>query len=538
MGMFFPIVRNDDPALYATIAKNIANSNDFIDLISEHYAWLDKPHLPFWLTALSFQLFGISGFSYILPGFIFYLCGLIYTYRLTLYIYQQENLALLACLLYVTTLHLMISLIDLRAETYMLGEIMPASYYFLIFYDHPKKWSMMIKGAIFSAFALMTKGIFSLITISSGLISLWIYKKEWHNFIQLRYYGALILCFIFTLPELIALYLQFDLHPELSLFNQTHVSGIKWFFIDSQWGRFLNNGPIASHHGNILFFMHSFLWSALPWSFIFISAIYQTIKNWPKIDNNNRNKYFYLWGSFFPTFIVFSLSKFQLDYYINIILPFVAIIGAVYIYHADLSNCFTKKIFIIQKYLTITIMILGLILAWWLLFYKVLVIIFLLTIFVIIVVYLLIYIDLKVAVIGYGLSALNLIFIILILINAWIYIPYDPGYQIALYLNAQKKLKVYDFNAELLPLELYSKNYYQKIYYNEHSNGILDACKQNSYIVSTEQFLPLINKYCSSTKIIWRFSGAMIDKVMRGALLHSTIQTTNYIVLKNNVSHI
>ena len=56
--------------------------------------------------------------------------------------------------------------------------------------------------------------------------------------------GHLVLLILFINPELICLYIQFDLHPEKILFGHTHVSGIRFFFWDSQFGRFLNTGPI------------------------------------------------------------------------------------------------------------------------------------------------------------------------------------------------------------------------------------------------------------------------------------------------------
>jgi hypothetical protein len=44
-----------DGALYATIAKTIARSGDFINLYVDGKDWLDKPHFPFWMAALSFR---------------------------------------------------------------------------------------------------------------------------------------------------------------------------------------------------------------------------------------------------------------------------------------------------------------------------------------------------------------------------------------------------------------------------------------------------------------------------------------------------
>src|SRR5262245_4832215 len=66
-GLLLPILEPDG-ALYALIAKNIAITGDYINLKVEGNDWLDKPHLPFWITAISFKLFGINSFAYKFPG--------------------------------------------------------------------------------------------------------------------------------------------------------------------------------------------------------------------------------------------------------------------------------------------------------------------------------------------------------------------------------------------------------------------------------------------------------------------------------------
>ena len=132
VGMFFPSVSSMFTPYYGSIAKHIVVTNNWTDLVLSGHDWLDKPHLPFWLTALSYKVFGINAFAYILPGFIFNLIGVYYTYRLARLWYSKE-VGILAALFTVTALHIMLSSIDVRAEAYLLGEIMPACYYWLKF---------------------------------------------------------------------------------------------------------------------------------------------------------------------------------------------------------------------------------------------------------------------------------------------------------------------------------------------------------------------------------------------------------------------
>ena len=56
----FPPILEPDGALYANITKVMAQSGDFVNLYAVGTDWLDKPHFPFWVTAVSFRIFGIN----------------------------------------------------------------------------------------------------------------------------------------------------------------------------------------------------------------------------------------------------------------------------------------------------------------------------------------------------------------------------------------------------------------------------------------------------------------------------------------------
>jgi hypothetical protein len=179
--------------------------------------------------------------------------------------------------------------------------------------------------------AVMTKGVFTLITITSGLVCMWLYQKQWHKLWSGKWLLALTLSLLFTAPEVIALYLQFDSHPEKILFGHSHVSGIKFFFWDSQFGRFFNTGPIQNREGNPWYFVHVFLWAFLPWVVVFVAAMISGIRHFASVSAINRSSFVFLCGTFFITFTLFSATSFQLDYYTVILFPFAAIVCANYL---------------------------------------------------------------------------------------------------------------------------------------------------------------------------------------------------------------
>ena len=333
--MFSPVINSGDAITYAALSQHIVLSHDWARLVLDGHDWLDKPHLPFWITALFFKLGGISAFTYILPGFIFHLIGAYYTYRVARLLYGKQT-ATLAVLIYVSIFNLMDASIEVKAETYLVGQIMPACYYWLR-YDARFRVKYLLLGALFTAMAIMTKGIFTLFTISSGLVCIWLYQKQWTKPFSIKWLAALILSLLFVAPELVALYLQFNQHAG-STGMERPISSFKFFFWDSQFGRFFNTGPIQNRNGHPLYFVPVFLWAFLPWTPIFFAAAHAQFKTFGRAVSAERAAFIFLGSAFCLTFLMFSASRFQFDYYIDIIFPFAAILCAHFLITADISR--------------------------------------------------------------------------------------------------------------------------------------------------------------------------------------------------------
>lgn len=317
-GLFGNIL-NYDSALYAVISKSFSDTNNYLDIYVNNLDWLDKPHFPFWLCALSIEVFGATNFAYKLPSFLLFLVGLWYTYQLSAKLYGVET-AKIACLLLGASLHIIISNNDTRAEAILLGLVMGAVYYMFLL---TTKYSFknLVLGALFSAFAIMTKGIFVLIIVYSALYLHFIATNNFKSILQWRWLLLFGLTVLFIIPELYAVFRQFDLHPEKIIFGRNQVSGVQFFLWDSQFGRFFNNGPIKGK-GDLLFFMHTLLWAFAPWAILAFYVLYQQTKK--LIQGNKRSEYVTYFG-FLIMFIVFSVSKFQLSHYTNILFPFLCI---------------------------------------------------------------------------------------------------------------------------------------------------------------------------------------------------------------------
>lgn len=322
--MLSPVINGGDSITYAALSQYIALNNDWANLVLDGQDWLDKPHMPFWITALFFEIGGVGTFTYILPGFLFHLIGGYYTWRIARLFYDRDT-AWLSLLVYVSAFHLMDSSIEVKAETYLTGFIMGACYYWLR-YDAQARLKYLLLGALFSAAAVMTKGVFTLITIFSGLVCLWLYHRQWRRLWSGKWLLAYVLSLLFTAPEVVALYLQFDAHPEKTMFGQTNVSGIRFFLWDSQFGRFFNTGPIRNTNGHPFYFVLVFLWAFLPWVAVFVAAMVAGVRRFGVKSAVENSGFVFLCGAFFVTFALFSATSFQLDHYTVILFPFAAIL--------------------------------------------------------------------------------------------------------------------------------------------------------------------------------------------------------------------
>lgn len=353
-GLFVPVM-GPDGALYASIAKNMAQHNNFTDLFVQGQDWLDKPHFPFWITAIFFKIFGITTWAYKLPGVLFVLLAAYYTYRFAKELYHKE-IALWAVLILLTAQHIIICTMDVRAEPYLTGLIMASVYYF--YKSLGKRWFLpLLFASFFAACAVMTKGVFALIPIGGAIAGELLIKKHWKMVFNFRWLLALLFIAVMITPELYTLYLQFDLHPEKTVFGHQHVSGIRFFFWDSQFGRFFNNGPIKKNSGDPTFFLHTILWAYLPWSLVFYAAVYQFFRKYFK--QPKQAEWYCMAGSLL-TLLIFSVSKFQLPFYIVIVFPFFSILCAQYLW--SLQSEKTLKVIKIVEVVIATAMVLVVIL--------------------------------------------------------------------------------------------------------------------------------------------------------------------------------
>lgn len=350
-GLFVTIL-GPDGALYASISKNMVLRSDYLQLFGEGREWLDKPHFPFWVTAFFFRCFGFTTWAYKLPALLFLYVGAVYTYLFAKRLYNRDT-ALWAVLILLTAEHIVISNNDVRAEPYLTGLIIGSVYHFYRSMTE-KSFVQLVLASLLAACAVMTKGMMALVPVGGAIAGELLIKRRWKDLFHVRWLMAALLILVFITPELYSLYYQFDAHPEKLVFGRTGVSGIRFFFWDSQFGRFFNTGPIRGK-GDPFFFLHTTLWAFLPWSLLLVAALAGFIRRGRRAPQ--QVEWYCISGSML-LFLLFSASKFQLPHYLNPIFPFFAILTAQYVLGIE-RPAVMRRIRLVQA-LIIVLLVIGL----------------------------------------------------------------------------------------------------------------------------------------------------------------------------------
>lgn len=323
-----PDIMEPDAAVYAEVSMEMHDSGDFLSIHHKQKDWLDKPHFPFWMSAISYRIFGVNTIAYKLPAVFFVLLGAWYTYLFGVRFYSRMH-GFIAALLLLTAEHIIISNQDVRAEPFMTGLLIMALYHLARFVSlkPPKEasgWPHLVFGAFALACLMMTKGLFTVIPVAAGVGLTLLYGKHWQRLLDWRWLVLLVLVTLFLFPALLGYYQQFDLHPEKEIFGRHGVSGVEFFLWASQWGRFTNTGPIKGS-GDVTFFIHTMLWAFLPWAF---AAFYALFVRTRQLVRRTAVPETFSYFGFITLFIIFSLSKFQLSFYLNPLFPLLSIITA------------------------------------------------------------------------------------------------------------------------------------------------------------------------------------------------------------------
>ncbi len=328
-----------DAAQYAEMSWEMLTTHSYLQLHNLGRDYLDKPPLLFWLSSLSFSVFGIGNFTYKLPSLLFAALAVFSTYRFAR-LYYDEKVARLSALMLATTQAVFLITNDVRTDTLLMGAVMFSIWQWAAFTEHPK-WKHVVWGSIGLGLALLAKGPIGLIATVAAIGPHVLWKRKLKVFFDIRILTVFILVALLLLPMCIGLYRQFG------------VEGLKFYFWTQSFGRITGESE-WNNHPDTFFLVHTTAWAILPWTLFFfwgwLKGIYDLIKmrfvSWSRIE-------FITLSGFTLVLIALSLSKYQLPHYIFVVLPLACVIAAKSFDELPQVGKIWKTVFILHALLVI-----------------------------------------------------------------------------------------------------------------------------------------------------------------------------------------
>jgi 4-amino-4-deoxy-L-arabinose transferase-like glycosyltransferase len=325
LGLFIRLMEID-ACEYALISREMFETGSYLVVKLWHAHYLDKPPLLFWLSSLSFRAFGISDLAYRLPSLLFTILGIFSTFRLGRLLYNQKigtyaALILATCQAYFLFNH------DVRADTILAGATI-FSIWQLAEYLKTNKATNFILAFLGISAAMLTKGPIGIMVPILAFGTHFVFKKDWKNLFKWQWLVGIGIVLIILIPMLWGLYQHASEYPNNPLYQKDKFYGLKFYFWIQSFGRITGQSVWRNNH-DPFFFVHSFLWSFLPWSIFAFAGISKGLYRFfiRKNHSGAALELITLGGVVLP-FIAFSFSKYVLPHYIFVFYPLAAIIAA------------------------------------------------------------------------------------------------------------------------------------------------------------------------------------------------------------------
>ena len=395
-----------DASQYASIAKEMLQSGNFLQIWDRGVPYLDKPPLLFWLTATSYKLFSVCPLAAKLPALVGWCVGVWATFRFA-QLYYDTATARLAALILATTQAAFLMTNDVRTDT-LLTATVACAIYFLAAATHEnaiKKQQIWHYFFGFSAVAcaMLAKGPIGALVPAMAFGGHWLLQKQWHSIFKWQWIVGVFVILLWLAPMTYGLYTQYDLHPAQIVNGKTGVSGVRFFYWTQSFGR-ITGESVWKNDTDALFLVHSSLWAFLPWAFVMFwafgercVALFFVLKSYfiiktektqtEKSPTEKPNEWISFFGFLLPL-IALSLSQYKLPHYIFVTYPMAAVFTAVYIQDI-LENSKAEKTWRIIQYVLCCLLASGASLISFYVFYNIYFILF--SIFILLIVNILYY---------------------------------------------------------------------------------------------------------------------------------------------------
>ena len=332
-------------------------TGDYVNMVDHRGDYIDKPHFLFWITSLSYKIFGVNSFAYRFPSFLFTLLGTYSIYRLGSNLYDKQA-GILAALISASSFCYILANSDVRMDAVLTACIAFALWQLVVFIDTKKVSAVLLAGTAM-AIGFITKGHVGFVTPAAGAFFYIIYKKEWRMLYHWKWILLILVFAIIIAPVVYCFYLQFDRFPEKVSQGMKGVKGVKYILLTHSFDRISGHerfGTMAKD--DRIYFFHTLLWTFAPWSILILCSFFYRMKYLL-----TRKFELLTIGVFILLALLINFSYFKLPHYLPILAPVASIITAHWLLHR--SERARKTVWIIQLVVCIMVLLLGAMINVW-----------------------------------------------------------------------------------------------------------------------------------------------------------------------------
>ncbi|WP_075590068.1 ArnT family glycosyltransferase [Labilibacter marinus] len=320
-----------DSAKYAAVSRAMFESGDWMTPTIHGDPYLHKPHLIFWLSSISFHIFGMSLFAFKLPTLLFSIASVYALFKTTKLFYGCQ-VGKLAALMYATSEMMFLYHDDLHTDALLTANVV-IGVSFIVHFLQNKKVINFILGFVFIGLAMITKGPIGLAVAVFAVGGHLVLKKDWKNVFNPVWLLAFPILGLVLFPTL------------LSNYNNFGWQGIEFFFWSNNVGRIngaYNGG--GGVDGDMSFYLHTLIYIYLPWSLFAFITFGNHIKGFftkKGADRFIRPEYFTYSVTIVYTLIL-SIAGQKAPHYLYPVIPFLSIIVAQFVYKGVVENNHAK----------------------------------------------------------------------------------------------------------------------------------------------------------------------------------------------------
>ncbi len=293
-----------DEGRYAEIPREMLEKCDFITPTLNYVLYFEKPPLHYWLTALSFKLFGLNEFAARFTGATAGILTVLLVYHTARKLFGRSEGLFSALILGSTTGFVAQSRINLTDLTLTFCLSAALCCFILAADDRERhKGFYYYLFYLFAALAVLTKGLIGLVFPMGIVFIHLILFRRWHLLKEMHIVRGTVLFLAVAAPWFVLVSLR---NPEFARF----------FFIHEHVERFLTT--VHGRYQPAWFFLPVLLGTMFPWSLFVVRAVGRAWKDRRHADGE-RLAFLLTWAA--VIFLFFSASHSKLVPYILPMFP-------------------------------------------------------------------------------------------------------------------------------------------------------------------------------------------------------------------------